>query len=264
MKNKFLSLTFILVLVFSASFAQLTFEHSYTGAAEVADCENFGYKYFVTDYLMNSVQVYNEDHSPWKNISIPVPPNTFLYDVAYVSSKVFNPDDLVEVLAVCYEYVTTSDTSGYYIYTTLVFNENGNVLLTVPGGSYSFTFTDNYDHNKLVVYIYDYSLSVYITATLVYALPDKVAGIKNGETQNLLPYPNPAAQEINIPIGNQLQQTSHFIVISDLNGKEYLKVPVEQGQSLSNISTSSLPSGSYIYRVEGNGISRPAGKFVKR
>ncbi|MBK7028405.1 MAG: T9SS type A sorting domain-containing protein [Bacteroidales bacterium] len=76
--------------------------------------------------------------------------------------------------------------------------------------------------------------------------------------------PNPAAQEINIPIGNQLQQASHFIVISDLNGKEYLKVPVQQGQSLSNISTSSLPSGSYIYRVEGNGISMPAGKFVKR
>ncbi|MBK7028404.1 MAG: hypothetical protein IPH45_03995 [Bacteroidales bacterium] len=78
------------MLVFSFSYAQLTFEQSYTGAAEVADVENFGYKYFVTDYLMNSVQVYNEDHTPWKNISVPVPSNTFLYDVAYVSSKVFN------------------------------------------------------------------------------------------------------------------------------------------------------------------------------
>ena len=247
-----------------AALAQITHENSYIGAAEVTNIENNGYKYFVTDYINNSVAIYNEDHTPWKTVAFPLSQNQYLYDVSYVNSKVYNLDDLVEILLITYNYVSTSDTTGYYAYTTEVVNENGTVLLTVPGGGYAFTYTDSDSKNKLVVYVYDYSVSTYITSTEVYALPVKSSGINQNPGDAPLPYPNPASGNINLPYTLNQRSGNREMVISDTSGKEYSRKNVSAQEGLLNVNTSSLPAGTYFYRIESNGKSMPAGKFVVR
>jgi hypothetical protein len=262
-KNALTLLFSMLVAAFSVQ-AQVTHEHTYANAAEIADVESFGYKYYVTDYLLNTVAVYNEDHTAWKNISLQVPANQFLYDVAYVSSRVFNSDDLVELIMVYYQYVGLTDTSGYYVYTTRVVNENGLLLADVPGGAYSFTITTGSKKNKLVVYVYDYSVSTYISSTEVYGLPDKVSGIQNPGQAEQQPFPNPTSGEIFLPLGLQQAQQQANIVVTDVSGKEFSRTPVKQGMGTFQYSTTGLPSGTYFYRIESNGKSIPAGKFIKK
>jgi hypothetical protein len=263
MFKSFLILTLILNLSMTGLIAQIVHENTYMGAAEVADVENFGYKYFITDYINNAIAVYNEDHSLWKNIVLPVPLGTYLYDVDYVSSKVFNSDDMVEVLMVTYKYISTSDTSGYYVYDTYVANENGTVIVDVPGGAYSFTFTDNNNKNKLVIYVYDYSASTYITQTEVFNLPDKSSGIKEIFAIENGPFPNPALAEINLPLNNAGLTGNQQLMITDNSGRVFYQESISSINQL-NLSTSTFPAGVYQYSVICNGRSIPAGKFVVR
>lgn len=262
MKNIIIYFILLFVSVSRFASAQITFEHAYTGAAEVADVENFGYKYYVTDYLTNSITIYNEDHSLWKTVMLNVPQNQSLYDVAYLSSKVFNSDDLVELLAVSYQYISTSDTSGYYIYLTQVLNENGSILLSVPGGAYSFTYIDENTDQKLVVYLYDFSVSSYISSTQVYGLPAKYTAINDNLPNQYLPYPNPSKNEINIPFKSTGSEAVQELILTDTKGLEYKILNINESEGSIHLNTSSLPSGSYIYFLRTNGRSLPVGKFV--
>ncbi|MBK7215235.1 MAG: T9SS type A sorting domain-containing protein [Bacteroidales bacterium] len=252
-----------LLIIGTALRAQITLEHNYSGTAELADVENFGYKYFVTDYLNNSVLIYNEDHTPWKTVNLNLGAGSLLYDIAYVSSKVFNQDDLVEMLMVSYIYVATTDTTGYFVYTTTVVNESGTTLLTVPGGVYSSTFTVSNSEPKLMVYIYDFSISSYISATEIYSLPTKPAGLKEPEGMLQLPYPNPAETSIRVFYPESTAFGEAEIIVSDLSGKEMGRYQANTGGSM-ELPVSGLPSGNYIYRLSMNGKSIPAGKFVVR
>lgn len=261
-KFSFSLLLLTLVAAFRLS-AQITHEHTYTGTAETANVETFGYKYYVTDYLNNSIDVYNEDHTAWKNITLAVPANQYLYDVAYVSSRIFNTDDNVELLMVYYGYVSLTDTSGYFSYTTEVVSENGQVLLSVPGGAYSFTFTDAANKNKLVVYVYDYSVSSYITATEIYSLPDKASALKENQSAMLKPYPDPTSGLINLPLSNQGHLSSEM-VITDITGKEYSRIPVSNNATTFQYQASGLPAGNYLYSIRNNGKLIPAGRFIKK
>jgi hypothetical protein len=263
MAKIYVSLFFLtLVAAFNLS-AQITHEHTYSGTAETANVETFGYKYYVTDYLNNSIDIYNEDHTAWKSISLPVPASQYLYDVAYVSSKVFNTDDNVEFMMVYYGYVSLTDTTGYYTYSTEVVSENGQVLLSVPGGAYSFTYTDAANKNKLVVYVYDYSVSSYITATEIYSLPDKASALKENQSSVLNPFPDPTFGLINLPLSN-LGNYSSEMVITDITGKEYSRIPVSNNATTLQYQASVLPAGNYLYSVHTNGKVLPAGRFIKK
>jgi hypothetical protein len=262
MKIKTFFLVAFLMMSSVIGLAQLTHEHSYTGTAEVADLGESGFRYYTTNYLTNSVLLYNEDHSYWKTIQLSVPQNQYLYDVAYVSSRLFNQDDQVELLMVTYSYVSTSDTGGYYIYNTRVVNEAGNLLADVPGGGYSFIMTTGNNVNKLIVYVYDFAVSEYIMSTEIFGLPDPVGGIVEDPASVLRPYPNPAGSEINIPLAD----AGHHVVIavSDNLGRELFRrsAPVSDGSY--RMDTSGLPAGTYYYVIETDGKSLPAKKFLKR
>lgn len=264
MQKTTLLLMLLIIAAVSRLSAQITHETTYQGAAEASSVDNYGYKYYVTDYLNNSVAIYNEDHTAWKNIALPITTGQFLYDVAYVSSKVFNTDDLLELLMVYYEYKSLTDTTGYYAYTTEVVNENGQVLLTVPGGAYSFTFTDSNNKSKLVIYIYDYAASTYITSTEIFGLPDKASAISEFLPSSSNPFPNPTTGMIYFPLGNHPGQDPAEVIISDISGKEYSRLRAGNCSKPIQYEASGLPPGTYIYKVETHGKVFPAGRFIKK
>lgn len=262
MKAKFTHIISLFLLVSVTGYAQVSLEHVYSGAAEMADVEDAGYKYFVTNYLNNSITVYHEDHSYWKTIQLSVPQNQYLYDVAYLSSRLFNRDDQLELLMVTYRYITVTDTSGYYIYETRVVNESGSVLADVPGGGYSYTFTNSNNKNKLVVYIYDFSISDYIISTEIFGLPDPVNGINESSFRELMPYPNPADKNINLPCNVELKNGNNEVIVTDISGREISRKAANGHEGYVNIDTSSLPAGTYVYKIVNNGITIPGRKFI--
>ncbi|NVO18646.1 MAG: T9SS type A sorting domain-containing protein [Bacteroidetes bacterium] len=242
--------------------AQIVHENTYSGAAEVSNTGN-GYKFYVTDYVNNTVTVYNEDHSLWKTITLPVAGDQYLYDAAYLSAGLFNTDSLLELIMVTYKYISTSDTTGYYVYTTSIVNENGSELLNVPGGDYSLTYTNGSNKTKLLVYIYDFSLSTYIVSTEVYGLPGASSGFNDLGIEGFKAYPVPCADRVNLPLSGHNNSQAE-LVVSDISGQEYSRSKVPVGASLIQYQADRLPPGTYVYRLETNGKSIPAGKFIKK
>lgn len=191
-----------------------------------------------------------------------MPQNQYLYDVAYLSSKLFNRDNLLELLMVSYRYITTSDTKGYYIYETRVVSETGIILADVPGGGYSYAYTNSNNKIKLVVYVYDFSISDYIISTEFFGLPDPVNGFTKDPAKELLPYPNPADNIVNLPYNTDLRKGTSEIIITDISGRDIYKGDATGDGYYENFDSSALPAGTYIYRVKNNGVTIPGKTFV--
>lgn len=103
MKMKYRILPILLFTLFTLSVkSQINLEQEYTGSASFAYLE--GNAYYSADYVNNQCLIYGSDHSLFKTINFTVPADMYLYDVAFVSKYVFDPDELMELLVVCYNY----------------------------------------------------------------------------------------------------------------------------------------------------------------
>ena len=144
--------------------SQITLENDYSGSAYFSSLA--ANSYFSLDFNNSSCLVYDEDHVLTNTISLEAPSNMYLYDALYLSTNLFNTDDLLELVVVYYNYIETSDTSGYYIYQTQVVNENGSLLLDIPNGTYSYLNYLTDGSIKFMVYKYDFSF--FSTKTSIY------------------------------------------------------------------------------------------------
>jgi len=162
----------VLLFIFNGLRAQLTLENTYNVSTGITYIDNEGYKYYAMDVANKQCKIYNLDHNLWKTINLEIPANNYLADIQFVYNKTFNHDDKIELLYIYYEYITVGSTY-YYIYGTKVLNEDGTLLLSVPGGGYSQLLWTGEEGYKLFIYVYDYSVSPYTVATKVYGLPSK-------------------------------------------------------------------------------------------
>ena len=152
-----------LVLLGTAGKSQISLEHTYNGYTYVANLSNSGYKYYVLDTQNETLKLYNPDHSLWKSVNLSVPGGYQLFTSVYnVSENLFSLDDKV---GFSYSYYTTTPS---YQSETKVINENGTILLTIPGAAYAYA-VELEDEAKLLAYITNYSTNV--TTTKVYDLP---------------------------------------------------------------------------------------------
>jgi hypothetical protein len=191
------------------------------------------------------------DHSLYKSIPIPTPEGYYLSDVQYVSEKLFNDDGLIELVYSYTKYVPTTN-SYYYTYETRVINENGSILLTVPGAGYTEVLETKDEGKKFLVYEYNYSVIPYRTYTHVYSLPESstksafntspVIGL--GEA-----FPNPAGDQVTIPIQLPAAIASGTLEIVELNGQLVLSRRVLGSNPNLTLSTRELAPGTYLYYV---------------
>jgi hypothetical protein len=253
MKRLAINIAFLFFLA-SPSMAQITLEHTYTGvSAAYINLPVAGYKYYVMDVANSQCRMYNNDHSVWKTINLSVPSNYYLYDIQYVTENLFNTDNSIELLYVSYIY---NSALAYYTYDTRIANESGTVLLSIPGGGYSYIYPAQ-TGSKLFIWTYNYAVSPYTVNTSVYTIPGQVntAAIDYPEysTQQFRSaYPNPAKNEVTIPYTLPSNVKQAELKLYAMNGQLVKSFVIDHTFSSILVPTSELPAGMYMYRIESN------------
>jgi len=259
-------ITTLFVLVYFTVFSQISLENTVDGALFSVELEDVGKKYFIAEYVNNQCIIYNTDYSTYKTIDIAVPSFYWLYEIVYVSTKVFDNDDEVELLAVYQSYVYITDTTGYYVYQIRVIDEDGSLMLDIPNGGYSTVISNGPDENKLLVFVYDFSVSPYLVSTNIYSiygfpvsLPDELSF-----SDRLNAYPNPAHDRIIIPyeIDNSINDAE--IIISNVNGVEIAIYKVNINSKEMSLNVSAYSKGLYFYNLRSGSNSLQKGKFIKQ
>jgi len=258
------TLSLLVGLLGTTLLAQPQLEKTYSESASICELESLGEVYYSMDVINKQCHIYRMDHTLYKSISIPTPEGYYLSDVQYVSEKLFNNDELVELVYSYSKYVPTTN-SYYYTYETKLINENGSVLLTVPGAGYSEVIETGDHGKKFLVYEYNYSVIPYRTYTHVYSLPESstktafsaesVIGL--GEA-----FPNPAGDQVHIPVHLPSGMESVSLEIVDLSGQTVLSRPVYRSASTLALPTNQLAPGTYLYYVNARGIKSPSKKMV--
>ena len=243
--------------------AQPVLEKTYTVSASICMMESVGEVYYSMDVVNRECRIYRMDHTLYKTIPLPTPQGYYLYNVQYVSENLFNDDNLVELVYTYSMYVETAD-SYFYTYETRLINENGNVLLSIPGAGFTDVIDTENDGKKFLVYIYDYSVIPYRTQTQVYALPESATKSENHDLSSYLmsdPFPNPSASVIHIPVELPPGVLSGSLELYDARGTRVLTYPVTESMQELVLPTHQLAPGTYVYHL-GSGDMRSSPKKV--
>lgn len=243
---------------------QPVLEHIYTVSANICRMENTGEVYYTMDVVSKECRIYKMDHSLYKTIPLPTPEGYYLYNVQFVSENLFNGDNLVELFYTYSMYVPTTD-SYFYTYESRLINENGNVLLSIPGAGYSSVLETENEGGKFLVYIYDYSVIPYRTQTQVYALPEPATKSETWYPSSYLmndPFPNPAASVIHIPVQLPPGMHSGSLELFDLSGRRVISYPVTASMEQIALPTHQLSPGTYMYHLESGEVRSPSKKIV--
>jgi len=252
-------LTFFLALLFSVSIhsqGQITLEHTYSGvSAAYINLPVAGYKYYVMDVANSQCRLYNNDHSLWKTVTLSIPANYYLYDIQYVTENLFNTDNTIEMLYVSYTYNTAL---AYYTYDTRIANENGTVLLSVPGAGYSYIYPAQ-TGSKLFMWVYNYAVSPSTVNTLIYSIPGQtLSEISDypveGHISLQRAFPNPATNTVTIPYTLPLNVKQADLKLYNVNGTLVKSFTIDHTFDTVVVQTSDLPAGMYLYRIESAGF----------
>lgn len=246
--KQFLFFAYFLV---SAQFlsAQVVLEQSYNYSGTFATLEQSGDKFYIMDVPNEQCKIYNTNHSIWKTINLSIPTDYYLYDVNFISENLFNSDNALEILYIYYKYVSSGD---YYVYESRIINENGDELLKVPGGGYC-EIKQVGENNKLMVYVFDYSVSPYTIQTKVYNIGQAATPIMNPVASNQLmlndAYPNPSNSYFTIPY--QIPEGVDFgnLQLLDINGKILQNHNIDSHFDHLKLNTSTLRKGVYLYKI---------------
>ncbi len=253
----FLALAFI-------SGAQVSLENNYAASTGLTELSISGYKYFTMDVAGNQCRIYHTDHSLWKTINLSMPAGMYLYDIRYVSETLFNTDNKVELAYIYYEYDTLL---YYYTYYARVINEDGQEIVSIPGCAYLDVRSAGAAGNKLLAYVYDYSIINWTVNTLVYSLPGTLSGTESltAEQSGIRkPFPNPAITTITIPYELPYGTGTGEIRLMDPQGRRLRTFRVDGTFRDLVIPVADLPSGVYNYEVvTGQGIVN-SGKIIRQ
>lgn len=241
-----------ILIVATPSKAQILFEQSYFFSGSVAKLEKDGSKYYVMDVSAKECRLYNLDYSLFKKIVLNIPTDRYLYDIQYVSQNLFDTDDGVEFLYVFYQYVQTS-TSYYYIYTTRIADENGSILLDLPGGSWTDIWNIDGSGSRMLNYITDYSVYPYPVETRIYRLPGQISGTASGilaDSYDNRIFPNPTTGPVQMhPGGFDTNERAEWVIV-DSTGKLIARLPVQDAGKPVDLKSLGLVAGIYMVRME--------------
>ena len=244
--------------------AQPVLEHTYSESATTTYLETLGEVYYAMDAVNRQCHIYGMDHTLLKTISLPTQQGYYLSDVQFVSENLFNEDNLVELVYISSKYVPTS---YYYIFEAKLINENGTVILDLPGVGYTDVVVTASQEMKFLAYEYDYSLVPYRTKTLVHSLPGgstKAASQAVSQSGVGNAYPNPASRQVIIPVSLPEGTGPATLVVTDLQGRNVMNYPVNSTAGHVVLPARELSPGTYLYHVRTGNTQSGARKIVIR
>ena len=115
------------------------------------------------------------------------------------------------------------------------------------------------------MYEYNFSVIPYRTYTHVYSLPDNPVKSQAHTVFSEIagdPYPNPASNLVHIPFQLPVNVSAGILVLYDLNGQRLLELPVEGSARTVILPTHHLVPGTYVYKVEAEGMQSIARKLI--
>lgn len=254
-------LTIALWMTGLALLAQPVFEHSYSESTTIRQLDKMGEFYYSMDVITKQCHFYNMDHTLLKSIHLLTPEGYYLADIQYVSEHLFNDDDQVELVYIFSKYMPAG---YYYIFSSKVINENGTLILDLPGIGFTEVIETSDGGKKFLAYKYDYSVIPYRTYTDVYSLPGKDTKSATYRVESFGPgeaYPNPAGELVNIPVSLPEGVPSGTLEVTDLGGRSIFSFPVTGSTTNVVMPTSHLAPGTYIYKLNA-GSWHPAAKKV--
>ena len=242
---------------------QVQLEKTYPNSGNYTELDDGECKYFMMDVPNKQCKIYNTDHTLYKSISLPVPEGYFLYDMKYVTRKVFNDDDKIELLYIYYKVQVVNSVEVNY-YGMKVITETGDILVNLNDGGFA-EIVDVGGTPKLFAWQYKWADYYYLIYTNVYSLGGSNAStVANSIQESLQVYPVPADDHVNIRLNPELVQRGQQIIITDMQGKVRQNVAVAEGTEKLSISTSDLAPGTYVVNsVSENNIQGTA-KFYKQ
>ena len=192
-------LTTILLLAAFTLQAQVTLDKKYDYSTSVVKLETLGYKYFLMDVPAGQCRIYNLDHSLFKAVNCNVPSGSYLFDIKFLSEKLFDSDAGIELLCTFYKYYSAQN---YYEYDSKIINDDGSQIAFVDGSLYTYINKTGDNTYKLFSYCYDFSVFPEKVWTNIYSLPGSstVSAIMiDNEPDFLLnAFPNPANQALKV------------------------------------------------------------------
>jgi hypothetical protein len=216
------------------------------------------------DVVNKLCHIYAMDHTLWKTIPLPTPEGYYLEEIQYLSEKLFNQDNLIELVYIYSKYVPT-ETSYYFTYETKLINENGNTLLTFPGSGFTQVIETPENGKKFMVYEYNFSVIPYRTSTHVYSLPEPAVKSSELDVSSILrgkAYPNPAAGEVVIPLQVPKGVNHGSVELFSPGGAKILSYPFSGTPEQVILPVRQLAPGTYFYRVNAGGIVYAPEKIV--
>jgi hypothetical protein len=154
--------------IFSMLNAQVTLEKRYDFSATVVKFETLGYKYYLMDVPLAQCRIYNLDHSLFKTINCNVPAGFYLYDIKFLSEKLFDNDAGIELLCTFYKY---NETLQYYEYDSKIINEDGSQHTFINSALYNYIHKTGENTYNLFLYCYDFLVWPGKVWTNIYSLP---------------------------------------------------------------------------------------------
>jgi hypothetical protein len=281
---KKLLIIFSLLFCVAGAKAQLTFEHKYdTGSGlgysvRMVHFSSHGFKYVMVNPSATNgmIEIYNLNHSLYKQFPIPPQPAADLYTrpnlvVTYISDSLFNTNPSN------FEYlIYYSDSSANFMHLK-IYDDAGTSIYSNDSATLSAGFGPGIN-NEPVFYtpsgykirIDESSLTNSIAAS-IYALPgalpcdecsnsnliNAVEPVSQRGTGSLLnAYPNPAKNSTTIKYELPQGVNQGVLVFYNLQGQQVKTFTVDRTFDSLLVSTADLTAGTYFY------VLRAAGNYV--
>lgn len=240
MKN----IVFILALLAGLNaVAQITLDHTYANYTGLSETQPGEYNFYYYNTTNSSCAVNNSNHQLIESIPISLSSIEYLASITYLSSYLFDSDSDLEML-ITTNYWQYGDTAWYLNYNSRVIDNNGSVLLDLPGAQY-VDVVNLETGSYMLVWIYDLTQSSYPYETRVYNLPGQYSEIPKNEGDeifNAKAFPNPASFDVYLPT----TESTAKITIYNANGTPIDELNSE-GTSLVKYSVRHLPAGIYFF-----------------
>lgn len=188
------------------------------------------------------INIYDEKHSLYKDITLKVPNGFSLEQLYFATDKLFNSDNNIEILLGLKSHTDTERKM-------LLFNEEGDVIFDFGNKFKADVFKDQNNNFKIMT-----SLSTNISYPEVhydiYSLDGTLSVIQEEflSKQKIISFPNPSSNMINItnPLKNNEKEK---IEVYDINGRKVLeKEIIGNGENI-ELNISNLSTGIYNYRI---------------
>lgn len=239
-----------LVLAGGAVKAQITREHRYPmivvpGKLSTGDVKYAGYVY--TTATSGQVNIYNSNHSLFKQANIAVPTGMFVESIQYLSDHLFNNNASLEFV-VNLQRASNNTTNPFYM--LRVFDESGAQLLATDTTAYPQIFNSPSGTKMLLSYSGGVSRIFGLGGTLT-----PLAATPSGSvTEARQAYPNPTSAEIHLPYTVKAGLIEPLKVY-DIAGRQVATYQVDSTFDSLLFDTRGLRSGVYFYTV-GTGTAQ--------